>query len=110
RERFARLFAETFEGAQRMGRAAYPCVKQLDGVSVALVDSSSRRGLLHSAEGRFDAASGHWIEQALRETGGARLLLMHHTPVSWEVSRAYLLSLWPKPLRRWVETRAPQLL
>lgn len=110
RERFAALFAETFEGAQRMGRGAYPCVKHLEGVQLGLLDSTSRRGLLHSAEGRFDPAEGRWMERAWDVGDGPRLLLMHHTPATWEVSREYLLSLWPAPLRRVVARHGERLL
>lgn len=110
RARFAALFAETFEGARRMGATAYPCVKDVGGVRLALVDSTSKRGLMHSAEGRFDAEEGRWLESVLDAAAGPRLLLMHHTPAAWAVSREYLLSLWPAPLRPLVARHGERLL
>jgi len=110
RERFVALFSETFDGARRMGRAAYPCVKEVEGVQLGLLDTSSRRGLWRAAEGHFDPAEGRWLERTWAAADGPRILLMHHTPATWEVSREYLLSLWPRPLRRWVGRHGEHLL
>ena len=79
--RFLRIFAPSFEGVDQLYEDdVLPCVKRLDGVAIAMLDTTSERGYLRSAQGRFESREGRFLIDEVASFGAPKILLMHHAP------------------------------
>ena len=105
-ERFVQIFRPTFDGVDRFYEDdVFPCVKRLDGIAVAMLDTTSDAGYLRSAQGRFDTREGRFVTDEVATIREPKILLMHHVP--WRIGRGnleHVLESLPWPLRKIVGT------